>query len=351
MWAPAAARVGYGASSILSNLTTQVNNQAEQNLYVNINGGGIENEALVPSTISEMMMQSFQGNIILFPNWPANTTAHFGDNLAYGNFLVSSAIVNNTVLYARIISQVGQTVSMTNPWPSQSAQFYRNGTNEGTLSGTTFSITTSTNDVLLLAPSGTSSATITSEMEDSTGRLGGNGGPGTVLPYNVNAIYTNGSTFPSNGGADGVGNAYSATLLGSSVAFNGTTFTYGPPNAPDAFTNVTVALTPGSFSSLNILAYAIYGDQPSQSFQINYTNGTYSTVTQSISDWGIPGNYSGETKVATMAYRNTYTGGENNGTTTYVYGYTLPVNSSLTVQSVTLPANNNVRVLGIQDEQ
>jgi alpha-L-fucosidase 2 len=349
MWAPAAARVGYSPSSILSNLTTQVNNQAEQNLYVNINGGGIENEALVPSTISEMMMQSFQGNIILFPNWPANTNAHFGDNLAYGNFLVSSAIDNNTVLYARIISQAGQTVSMTNPWPGQSAQFYRNGTNEGTLSGTTFSITTSTNDVLLLAPSGTSAATITSEMEDSLGQLGGNGGPGSVLPYNVNAIYTNGTTFPSNGGADGVGNAYSATLLGASVAFNGTTFTYGPSNAPDAFTNVTVALTPGSFSSLNILAYAIYGDQASQTFQVNYTNGTYSTVTQSISDWGIPGNYSGETKVATMAYRNTSSGGENSGTTTYVYGYTIPVTSGLTVESITLPANNNVRVLGIQD--
>ena len=96
---------------------------------------------------------------------------------------------------------------------------------------------------------------------------------------------------------------------------------------------------------------AIYGDQASQTFQVNYTNGTHSTVTQSISDWGIPGNYSGETKVATMAYRNTSSGGENSGTTTYVYGYILPVNSGLTVKSITLPANNNVRVLGIQDEQ
>jgi alpha-L-fucosidase 2 len=350
MWYPAGARVGYSPSTLLSDLTTEVNNQAEPNLYVNINGGGIENEALVPATVSQMMMQSFQGKIIVFPDWPSGTNAHFGDNLAYGNFLVSSAIDNNAVLYVRIISQAGNTVSIANPWPGTTPQFYRNGTNEGTLSGTTLSITTSTNDVLLLAPNGTSDATITSEMEDSLAQLGGNGGPGSVLPYNVNAIYTNGSTFPSTGGADGVGNAYSATLLGASAAFNGTTFTYGPSNAPDAFTNVTVALTPGSFSSLNILAYAIYGDQASQTFQVNYTNGTYSTVTQSISDWGIPGNYSGETKVATMAYRNTYTGGENNGTTTYVYGYTLPVNSSLTVESITLPANNNVRVLGIQDE-
>ena len=105
MWAPAAARVGYSPSTILSNLTAEVNSQAEANLYVNINGGGIENEALVPSTISQMMLQSFQGNIIVFPDWPSNTNAHFGDNLAYGNFLVSSAIDNNAVLYVRIIDR------------------------------------------------------------------------------------------------------------------------------------------------------------------------------------------------------------------------------------------------------
>lgn len=350
MWAPAAARVGYNPSTILSNLTTQVNNQAEPNLYVNINGGGIENETLVPAAISQMMMQSFQGHIIVFPNWPSGTNAHFGDNLAYGNFLVSSAIDNNSVLYVRIISQAGNTVSITNPWPGTTPQFYRNGTNEGTLSGTTLSITTSTNDVLLLAPDGTSDATITSEMEDSLAQLGGNGGPGSVLPYNVNAIYTNGSTFSSSLGADRQGNAFSPTLLGATQAFNGTTFTYGPSNAPDAFNNVTVALTPGSFRSLNILAYAINGGQTSQTFQVNYTNGTYSTATQSISDWGIPNGYSGETQVAKTAYRNTSTGGETSTYPGYVYGYTLPVTSGLTVESLTLPANSNVFVLGIQDE-
>ena len=349
---PAAARVGYSPSTLMSNLNNWVNGNAQSNLYLNVNGGGIENLELVPATISEMLMQSFQGNIILFPDWPSNTNAHFGDNLAYGNFLVSSAIYNNAVLYARIISQAGQTVSITNPWPGQSAQFYRNGTNEGTLSGATFSITTSTNDVLLLAPSGTSSATITSEMGDSLSgfsSLGGNDGPGKVLPYNVNAIYTNGSTFFPSGGADHNGNALSPTLLGTSKTWNGTTFTYGPSNAPDAFSSQTVTLTPGSFSSLNVLAFGVYGAQPSQTFQINYTNGTYSTATQSISDWCTSQGYSGETIVYTMAYLNTSTGGEN-ATTCHVYGYTIPVTSSLTVESITLPANGDVIVLGIQDE-
>ena len=38
-------------------------------------------------------------------------------------------------------------------------------------------------------------------------------------PYNVNVIYTNGSTFSSTRSADGEGDAFSATLLGATQAF------------------------------------------------------------------------------------------------------------------------------------
>jgi len=351
---PAAAKVGWNPSALMSNLNSWINGHAQPSLYLNVNGGGIENLELVPATISEMMMQSSQGNIILFADWPSNTNAHFGDNLAYGNFLVSSAIYNNQVLYARIISQAGKTVSITNPWPGQSAQFYRNGANQGTLSGAVFSITTSTNDVLLLAPAGTSISTINTEMGDSLSgfsSLGGNDGPGKILPYNVNAIYTNGTTFFPTGGADNHGNALSATLLGATQAFNGTTFTYGPSNAADAFNNQTVTLNPGSFSSLNVLAFAWGGAQTSQTFQVNYTNGTFSTATQNISDWCSPQNFSGETRVVTMSYLNMSNGTSTSGYgTCYIYGYTIPVTNTLTVESITLPASGNVIVLGIQDE-
>jgi hypothetical protein len=182
---PAAARVGYNPATILSKLDGWIDSHAQPSFWINSGGGGVEGFNTVPSTVSEMLMQSFQGNIIVFNDWPSGTNAHFGDNLAYGNFLVSSAIDNNSVLYVRIISHAGQTASIANPWPGQSAQFYRNGANEGTLSGATFSIATSTNDVILLGPSGVSYKTLTSEMEESLSELsgsGGNGGPGTLLP-------------------------------------------------------------------------------------------------------------------------------------------------------------------------
>ena len=128
------------------------------------------------------------------------------------------------------------------------------------------------------------------------------------MPYNVYAIYTNGTSF-STGGADGNGNALSATVMGATQTFNGTTFTYGPSNTVDAFSNATIPLTQGSFSSLNVLAFAVNGSQASQTFTIHYTNGTTSAIAQSISDWGASQGYSGETKVVTLPYTNTSTGG------------------------------------------
>ena len=174
--------------------------------------------------------------------------------------------------------------------------------------------------------------------------------PVASRPYNVNAIYTNGTSF-STGGADGQGNALSATVMGATTTWNGTTLTYGPSNALDAFNNVSIPLTAETrSSSLNMLAFAVNGSQPSQTFTIHYTNGTTSTVTQSISDWGASQGYSGETKVVTLPYTNTSSGGENTGGG-FVYGYTLPVTGSLTVSSISIPANSHVIVLAVQDQQ
>ena len=100
-----------------------------------------------------------------------------------------------------------------------------------------------------------------------------------------------------------------------------------------------------------MLAFAVNGSQASQAFTVHYTNGTTSTATQSISDWCNSQGYSGETQVLSMAYRNTSTGGEATSPTCYIYGYTIPVTSSLTVSSVSLPTNDSVIVLRVQDQQ
>jgi len=161
--------------------------------------------------------------------------------------------------------------------------------------------------------------------------------------YDVQAISTDGTAI-TNGGIDGSGYAYSSNLLGTSVTWNGNTFALGAANALDAWYNTTVALPAGQYNTLSLLATGIQGNQVSQTFVVNYSDGTSTTISQSLSDWFNPQNYAGESKAVTMAYRNGPTGAKDNRTF-YLYGYTFAINSAKTVTSVTLPSNRNVVVL------
>jgi hypothetical protein len=95
-----------------------------------------------------------------------------------------------------------------------------------------------------------------------------------------------------------------------------------------------------------MLATGVDGNQPNQTFIVTYTDGTTTTLTQSLSDWFTPQNYTGESKAATEAYRLTSSGASDNRTF-YLYGYTLAINSSKTVQSLALPNNSHVVVLAL----
>ncbi|MFT4113852.1 hypothetical protein [Silvibacterium sp.] len=162
--------------------------------------------------------------------------------------------------------------------------------------------------------------------------------------YNVSGVYTDGTSF-TTGGLDGNGYAYSSDLLGSTVSWNGSTFTLGPANSADAWSSTTIPLTSGKYSTLNLLASGVNGDQASQTFVVNYTDGTSTTVTQSLSDWYTPQSYSGESEAKIMAYRDTSSGGQDDRTF-YLYGYSFALNNSKTVKNLTLPNNRDVVVLG-----
>ena len=83
--------------------------------------GGVENEATVPTAIAGMLLQSYQKNIHVFPNWPKNQDASFGDLLAVGNFLVSSSMAGGKVKNVQITSQIGGPCNLANPWGSEQA--------------------------------------------------------------------------------------------------------------------------------------------------------------------------------------------------------------------------------------
>jgi hypothetical protein len=163
---PAAARVGHDPNDIFTHLDAWVTGHSYPNLHVHTGGGGIENFNTVPSTIAEMLLQSFQGKVRVFPDWPTGSSsdARFGDLRAYGAFLVSSQLKGGVVQYVRIASEQGGPVVLVNPWPGKMLRLYRNGTDSGTLSGPEVTIPTTRGEVLSIATDGTSFADIASRL-------------------------------------------------------------------------------------------------------------------------------------------------------------------------------------------
>ena len=87
------------------------------------------------------------------------------------------------------------------------------------------------------------------------------GGTTSTLYDQSFGIVGDGTTF--SGGIDGVGSAYSSALLGTSLVWNGVSFTFGPANGADVISAAgqTIDLTAGHPSSVSLLGLAINGQQ------------------------------------------------------------------------------------------
>jgi len=162
---------------------------------------------------------------------------------------------------------------------------------------------------------------------------------------NVDGIATLGAAARS-GGLDTSGYAYAASLLGTAVGWNGATFALLGTTQNNAVTSSTITLPAGQFTSLSFLGTAIYGARGNQAFVVNYTDGTTTTLTQSLSDWGGPQHFPGESTALAMAYRITPAGGAQVGPW-YLYGYSIGLDPTKTVRSLSLPNNRGVVVLAV----
>ncbi|MDQ6421476.1 glycoside hydrolase N-terminal domain-containing protein [Paenibacillus sp. LHD-117] len=83
--------------------------------YMRPMGIWFENFAL-PAVINECLMQSYNGIIRLFPNWPAEKKAAFRTLRAVGGFLVSASVEGGKVKEVEIVSEAGSTLQLYNPW-------------------------------------------------------------------------------------------------------------------------------------------------------------------------------------------------------------------------------------------
>jgi hypothetical protein len=227
------------------------------------------------------------------------------------------------------------------------ASFQGTGNNRKVVLKATSSAATGFTTITVTGTSGTITETTTFTLAVSAAV--GTTGTGTKVDlsseFNLNGIYTDGTTY-TTGGLDGTGYSYSSNLLTSSRVFSGTLLDFGSANQLDAVgcTGQTVALTQSKYSSLLLFATGIEGNQKSQTFTVKYTDGTSSQFTQSLSDWFTPQKYAGESEGVAMAYRN-FDNGTKDNRTFNLYEYKFALTNTKTVQSLTLPNNAHVAVL------
>jgi hypothetical protein len=118
---PGAVRVGHDPHDILARLRRQLTEHTFPNLMIFTGGGGIENCSGVPSTINEMLLQSHEGVMRVFPAWPREKPARFARLRAPGAFLVTSELHDGEVRSILIESERGRPCRLQHPWAAEQA--------------------------------------------------------------------------------------------------------------------------------------------------------------------------------------------------------------------------------------
>lgn len=108
----------------------------------------LENFA-IPMVINECLLQSYNGELRLFPNWrPANGSAKFQTLRGVGAFLVSAEYRDGKVRWVRITSEAGQLLRVVNPW--KSAAVTARGRTRQVIGGGRIELRTHTGEVIEL---------------------------------------------------------------------------------------------------------------------------------------------------------------------------------------------------------
>ena len=189
------------------------------------------------------------------------------------------------------------------------------------------------------------------------------GTPGDLSPfYNLTGISSDGAANTAN--YDGDGFSYSQQALAAAGITAGRTFTSGGmtytwPSAavgtPDAISpagqTIPVAAPAGATAVGFVGSATDAGTSPTTgTVTVNYTDGSTSTGTLTMTDWALAGGGGpvapGDTVVAEMPYRDTQ-GGGNQKINTYLFATSIPVNGSKTVASISLPSTVSNGSFGI----
>lgn len=138
----AAARVGYDPEIIWEEMRQMILHRGIPNGFLKENPHGIEELNTIPDALQEMMLQSHEGILRIFPVWPrkSHPNAEFKGFRACGAFEVSASLVNGTVGSVSVVSHKGHSLKMDNPWPGERVNILRFDGRTESLSGSILEI-------------------------------------------------------------------------------------------------------------------------------------------------------------------------------------------------------------------
>ncbi len=109
---PAGARIGVNPEFLIEGIHQNIKEFGLPNRLFRHHGGGIEHLTTVPATVNEMLMQSYEGVIRIFPCWDKKMNASFENLRADGAFLVSAENKNGKVTSLKIKSLKGRACNV-----------------------------------------------------------------------------------------------------------------------------------------------------------------------------------------------------------------------------------------------
>jgi len=111
---PAAARLGFPAEEIIAHIHEVIEKRALPNGMFRYAGGGLENSSAIPSTVNEMLLQSYENILRLFPVWDRSRDAAFHGLRAAGAFVVDARVKDGRIS-AEILSEQGKMLTIESP--------------------------------------------------------------------------------------------------------------------------------------------------------------------------------------------------------------------------------------------
>lgn len=111
----AGVRLGVEPDEIFTHLKKQIEGHGMENGFIFFGGGGIECCSAVPTILNEMVLQSYEGIIRLFPVWDLKKDVSFENLRAYGAFLISAQLKDGVLTGLTVKSEKGRTCRISLP--------------------------------------------------------------------------------------------------------------------------------------------------------------------------------------------------------------------------------------------